>query len=463
MALQTAEYLVDREFDSDESFNIAGRSSKSMRGLVIAGLLAIVSLFIFIVVSQSGLLEPANVNRMLLGAESTITVNYPLKLRSAVELDGKTASEILEMRNRAVKRHAQLIAEEYEPSVAFRGLPESGSEWLGTLGKFGHPTGRNATDGPAQASRVLLNPLLLVSADIWPVNTSLKRVKMSPDGFRPSEMRDYHEGNRPLPFFCEPVGLVWEPQQHKATVTYDVGHFLAERRKMDKSQVTLATIAEIDFNCFNARDLNFNHCYTSPRFAKNINMVNGSGHPFALNDRIDSNQQCLDAESSFYESMFQLTGSFPASVEFLFWENKPGAGTVPDLRFTVRFENTLAASPSARKWIEYFRGSQDALCTAGVALAEVAADQNDLAARDRAITASQRLETLAQMQKALPQLDSPLSKEVNKYVTGNEMKLGYSIFSRASNVIPRLKNVDGYQSLVAEFNKPHWRALHTIR
>lgn len=461
MALQTAEYLADSGYD--ESFEIAGRSSKSMRGLVIAGLLAIVSLFAFIVASQSGLLKPANVNRMLLGSESAINVNYPLKLRSAAEFDGKTASEILEMRTRTVKRHSQLIAEEYEPSAAFDGLPEHGTEWLGTLGKFGYPAGRNGADGPAQASRVLLNPLLLVSADIWPVNPSLGRVKMSPDHFGETAIRDYHEGNRRIPFYCEPVGMVWEPQQHKATVTYDVGQFLAERRKTDKSQVTLSTVAAIDFNFFNARDLNFSHCYTSARFAENVYMVSGDGDPFKLKDEIRLDHQWLDTASTLPEGMFQLTGSFPASVEFLFWIKKPRAGTVPDLRYTVRFENTLAASPNARKWIEYFRGSQDALCTAGVALAEVATDQNNLAARERAIMSSQRLESLAQLQKVLPKLDSSLSREVKKYVTGKELQLGYSIFSRTSNVIPRLKNVAGYEQLVTEFNKPHWRALHTIR
>lgn len=463
MTLQTATYLSNDEVDD---FDSSGRETNARttlkQRLIMACLVVPVVVFALTVFSQSGILEPANGNRIILGSKSQVN-HYPLKLRLAVELDNKSPEDILRLRTRAAVRHSDLIHEEYEPSDVFHKIAGNSVDWTGTLGKFGSDT-ENRSDGPADASRVLLNPLLLVSADIWPLDASLNRIKMSPHSFGKRKMREYLSGRTDIPFLCDPVGLVWEPTESRASVTYDVGAFLAARRQTDRSQVTLGAMTEVDFNLLNARDLNLNYAYTSPRFTKNVVMIGDHDQAVKLEDSIVADGHRLDTSNTFPEGSFLLTGSFPASVEFLLWKRAPrGSRSRPDLRFTVRFENTLDATPPARKWIEYFRASQDALCIAGVALADLSADQRDVDAKNRAIMASQRLEELSHLQQVLPKLDANLSRKIKRYVTGNELSKGYAVYSRSAGVVNRLSGTPGFEDLVKEFSKPHWLALNSIR
>lgn len=425
-----------------------------------------VAVFAGVLLQKSGLLVISSSNRLLVGSAATIPDAYPLKLRLPTELDGKTSNDIIEIRKRAVAPHDKMIAEGYEPhSAAFTALSDQ-SVWLGTLGKFGYADPQMATEGPADATRWLLNPLLLVGADVWPINPSLERMKIEPSTFGMRRVQRYLQGDSDLPFVCEPVGLIWEPTKSRGIVTYDVGSFLTDRRKSDKKQVVLTTMAEVDFNMFNARDLNFRYCYTSPKFAKNITIRGVSEMPFEITDALDADDSgSLTAIPTWPAGKFLLTGEYPASIEFLLWKEKPSAGTTPDVRFTIRFESLKGISPAAQKWVEYFRGSQDALCVAGVALADIAVNpqQNNQAARDRAMLASQRLEALGALQNSLPQLDGRTEKEVKRFVSGKELSIGYSIFSRSANIIGRLQKLPGYEQLLAEYSKPHWKTLHSLR
>lgn len=463
MARESATYTNDgvNHFPNEP----AGLSKLSLfLGFALIGIA--IAVFAAVLLQKSGLLALTNHgNQLLLGSTATTSGTYPLKLRLPAELDGKNRDDILEMRKREVARHDRLIAEGYKPNAdTFKGLTDQ-SSWLGTLGKFGYADQQKATEGPADAARWLLNPLLLVGADIWPVNPSLERTKIAPSVFGTRRIEHYLEGQSTLPFVCEPVGLIWEPANSRAMVTYNVGAFLAERRKSDKKQVVLGTMADVDFNMFNARDLDFRYCYTSPKFAKNIKVEQtNSGMPFEISDAIqDVGNGNLAAVARQPEGKFLLTGEFPATIEFLLWKKKPSADTEPDVRYTVRFDSLSDISPTARQWVEYFRGSQDALCIAGVALADIAANpQQNLAARDRAMLASQRLESLEAMQHRLPELDGRTEKEVKRFVTGKELSIGYSIFSRSANVMQRLRELPEYEQLLVEYGKPHWRALHGL-
>lgn len=417
------------------------------------------------------LLKTKHVNQMILGSKSPVTREYPLKLRTAIELDGKSPKDILSIRQREVARHDQLISPGYSPNPTVFGDIGKTDQWIGTLGKYGYGPGTHAAEGPSESSRLLLNPLLLVGADIWPVDPSMNRLRISPNKFGSATLSRYRIGETRLPFFCEPQRMVWEPQRRRATVTYDVGSFLSDRKGADRKQPMLTTMAQVDFNMLNARDLNFKYCFTSPKFIKNVKVLHaGSGKPSELSDRFTvgalagPNQTSLLANTaSWPKGKFLLTGEYPASVEFLMWRNSPEPDTAPDVRFTVRFENSLKISPEARAWVNYFRGSQDALCVAGMALAELAKDpQKNTAARDRAMLASQRLEDLGKTQKSLPTLNREIENEVKRYVTGKELKIGYAVFSRSAGVTRRLGNTPGLESLIAEYRKPHWSALHGL-
>jgi len=295
---------------------------------------AATSVFVSVLLNKSGLHVSSNGNELLLGSAVTSSAKtgsasassetYQLKLRSPTVLNGHSRDEVLEMRKREVARHANLFGKGYEPhSAAFAGLHDQ-SAWLGTLGKFGYADPQQATEGPADAARWLLNPLLLVGAEVWPINPTLQRTKLAPDVFGHRQIQSYLNGKTELPFVCKPLGMTWDPSNSSGMVTYDVGAFLSDRRKADTNQVVLSTMAEIEFHMLNARDLNFRYCYTSPTLAKNMIIRRGSETPFELTDGLtDDASGNLTTTSSSSAGKFLLTGSYPASIEFHLWQNEP--------------------------------------------------------------------------------------------------------------------------------------------
>lgn len=444
--------------------------SSSARTLVIIGLVASTVLFVGMVLHGLGWFEFKTGNHLVLGSASSVVTEYRLQPQLAQEFDRKTPEEIYKIRQREVARHTALIGGEYVPNpVIFENLSQS-DRWVGTLGKYGHDDPSRATEGPSDASRLILNPLLLAAADIWPVDPSMKRLRISPYRFGTSTFRRYQLGETELPFFCRPTRIVWQPQRNRGSVTYDVGSFLSERMVADRKNVVLSTMAEVDFNMLNARDFGYKYCYTSPRFLENVQIVRaGNGEPVELVDGFSSSHSekggaLIDTHASYPERTFLLTGKFPAKVEFLMWRKSPSPGSVPDVRFTVHFENKMGISSDARQWVDYFRGSHDALCVAGLALAEIAKNPRDAElAKTRAILASQRLEELGKIQQSLPKLQRRTEGEVKRYVSGKELKTGYSVFARASNIVRKLDSVPGYEELVAEYRKPHWAALRSLK
>ena len=447
--------------------------SRTVRTVTLLALLGVVLVFATAAAYQLGWLEPETHNRLILGSESSVASEYRRRPKFAKELDGKTAEQILDMRRQEVARHQELIGDDYVPSAAIVKNLNRSDRWVGTLGKFGYEESSKITEGPSNASRIILNPLLLVAAEVWPVDPLMKRLQLSPERFGPSTFYRYQRGEIELPFVCKPENIVWHPQSHRGSVTYDVGSFLSSRAAADRKRVVLSTMAEVDFNLLNARDLGYKYCYTSGKFLKNVEIVEigrtGTKQPLKLADGIDASQSdasgpLLDVHSSYPQGKFLLTGEFPASAKFLLWQRSPEIGSPPDVQFTVIFTNGLPISPAARQWVNYFRASHDALCVAGLALAEIAKDpEHAEVPKLRAMLASQRLEELGKAQRSLPALNRKIDGEVKRYVSGKELKKGYSLFSRVSGIVEQLDSLPGYERLVAEYHKPHWTALRGLK
>lgn len=292
------------------------RPASSSLWPVILGLVCLVASLLFLWWVRF----PPNQNQLALGDRAKLeTLDLPLQ--APTELDFATKAEVFRLRTEAVLKHPDLIIGGYRPANAVFGQIEDGLPWWGTLGNFYYGSGEKSIEGLAEESRFILNPYLLVAAEIhsyWDPNLIAENAARQPDFL----------------LYCAPSQLRWQPRVAYAEVLYSA------------QCVQQAPSRFFDLIAYNARDLNLNYIYVSYTDSVNITKFDQPTAAYAIPHFIHRGGSCgypggcnnMSPPSPEIDSL-EVTG-YPAQVVIWLWSRRPAsleAAPAPDLIFVIHF------------------------------------------------------------------------------------------------------------------------------
>lgn len=258
---------------------------------------------------------PAVANRLAIGKDANADA-LDIAINAPVELDFLTREAVLQMRGTAVKQYLALFAGAYAPRSAVFGQIENHAPWWGIEGQFYYGAGIRSIDGPAEESRFILNPYMLVAAefnDWWINDLSESRIA----GF---------------PLDCRPRQLTWKPRAAYAEVSYDAACI----RRRQKPEFSLIA--------YNARDFGFDYIYVSYADSQNVSKANAPTAAYANPQFIHRGGSC--GYPGGCNNMSPVTpdiddihlDGLPAKVMVWLWREKPqSVAQVPDMRYAIHF------------------------------------------------------------------------------------------------------------------------------
>jgi len=246
-----------------------------------------------------------------------------ITLNQTANLNYLSKADILNKREKYLHPWLNLLQDTYRAdSYVFQNI-EDGKPWWGMQGSFIWGEGRHSIDGPAEESRFILNPLLLVGANSY---TALI--------WQTEKITHTDLADASFPLCWLPDSLIYFPGLSLAQVSYPVSEF--NRRiqlKEDKLRFNKARLKLNSFGliAYNARDFGFQYLYLD--LAKSINVINVNG----CSDAILIKQMLHCGNSSKYPGgcnnmspampeidHFAIT-ALPARACVYLWKNKPSS------------------------------------------------------------------------------------------------------------------------------------------
>ncbi len=277
-----------------------------------------------------------NHNQLLIGDRALVRHTYDVELNTPVEFDFLSKTEVLQYRRDAVAKHAELIDSGYTPSSGVFGQIEDGRPWWGEAGQYFHGAGVRSIEGPSEESRYIVNPLLLVAADM--AGLSPLAAGYQENSNRSSELSDPN-----FPLCCRPHSLTWWPHESRAEVIYDVSDHLEKLNRYAARPMSLS-YAVFCLMPDNARDMNLNYLAVSPETSANVSRRGMERKVVRILHYLHRGGSCGYPGGCNNGSPYQaeLDGfhvdSVPAHLDVLLWRDRPDdASQAPTMRFTLRF------------------------------------------------------------------------------------------------------------------------------
>ena len=258
-------------------------------------------------------------NELAVGKDAKLQQPVVVPLNLASDLNFKSRDAILEMRFKEIARNSVLIKGNYEPSMDVFGDIEDGKPWWGMAGATVYGAGEKSIVGPAEESRFILNPLLLVglnsaTAEIW----------------RSDRITEEDIGNRNFPYFWAPANLQFDPSSSSASVEYNVGDYLLRIIGTGKLLRPVNT-ANFSLVAYNARDFGYDYIYLDTKKSTNVTNMYGSFQPVRLRQFIHCGGSCgypggCNNMSPFTREIDRLVFTdLPAKLVVYLWKRYPGS------------------------------------------------------------------------------------------------------------------------------------------
>jgi hypothetical protein len=262
---------------------------------------------------------PPNDNALNLG-QAAPSSEIDLVIRPPIDFDFMTKDQVLQLRSEAVYWYPDLIVGEYKPAESIFGQIVDGLPWWGVAGQFYYGQGDESIEGPAEESRFILNPFLLVAAEphtFWD-RSVVSETQIRKPGFT---------------FYCEPTRLRWRPQAASAEV-----HYSAEC-------AARLGYGYFDLISYNARDFNLNYIYVSYSDSVNINKSPQPTGAYAIPHYIHQGGSCgypggcnnMSPPTPPIDAL-EITG-YPAQVVIWLWRDLPDSpDESPDMVYVIRIQ-----------------------------------------------------------------------------------------------------------------------------
>lgn len=303
------------------------------------GLVAIFSLVLSSAALLVAWLTQAGSNRLGIGPQASVDV-LDIALQPPMELDNLPSAEILRLRQEAIARYPALLAGRYVPARQVFQMAD-GLPWWGIAGQFYYGRGEHSVDGPAEESRFLLNPYLLVGAElsglsIWSGGQralAWDRARITAQDLADSD----------FPFYCPSVGLRWWPHKARAEATYDVSACLVAMNDWTLYSLDVAD-ASFDLVAYNARDLGLGYLYWSSKDSQNLSASNAMQGPIAISQFIHRGSSCGSPGgcNNMSPRVPELCGiqieRLPARAVIWLWHDRPASAEQrADMTFVLVF------------------------------------------------------------------------------------------------------------------------------
>jgi hypothetical protein len=312
-----------------------GSRRRWLRGIIF--LLVAINVAVFALVLWLRRPVRPNQNALALGHQVSrdltgIILNTPL------ELDKKSKADILAIRKSYVAKYPQLLAAPYEPDAGIFALIEDRLPWWGMEGQFYRGKGSQSIEGPAEESRFLVNPFLLVAADFYGLYLN------GTPGWDQTIVTEHALKQPGFPFSCMPRSLNWFAQQTRAEVIYNISECRRKMQAWATGEITLNSMT-FDLIAYNARDMNMNYMFVSFPDSQNIEQWQRSTSPFAINHFLHRGESCgypggcnnMSPDTPDISS-YWLTG-LPARMHVKLWRGSPASIIqIPDMNFVLLFE-----------------------------------------------------------------------------------------------------------------------------
>jgi hypothetical protein len=274
--------------------------------------------------------EAIAANELSLGKSSKVAGPIDIPIVPPADFNFKSRAEILQMRQREVLKHPELLKGTYVPDKDVFGQMVDGKPWWGTLGEAFYGRGEKSIRGEAEESRFILNPFLLAG-------------EPSIAGFDKSIVTESAAISRRFPLFYKPTGLRWWPKEGKAQVTYEITAYKNEMRfKLALSQFTVNP--NLHLEVINARDLGLAYFYIPPAWAYNIGMSSPMSGPKLIPQYIHCGGSCgypggCNNMSPAFADLDSFTfTSLPARLCLMFWKHAPATGKEkPDMIYMINY------------------------------------------------------------------------------------------------------------------------------
>lgn len=263
---------------------------------------------------------------LVLGRDAPVA-QVSVALDGLRELDGWTRDQVAEARIAAMEPYAHLIRGRYLPSRGTFARLLDGARWWGTMGRRRYGPGPRGADGESDASRHVLNPLLLIAPIFHP-----------PD---PAELRGLSpaDGRRLAALQPAAADVVLSLAERGGRVSYDVSAYL-------QAYAAAGAVAPRRFQLVaaNARDLGFGWIAVQAAGVDAVaDLDPKASEPVRISQFLGASQQCGGLCNGVVPAhplgpwTPQIVG-LPASVTLALWHTSPRPPTgAPDLTWQVEF------------------------------------------------------------------------------------------------------------------------------
>lgn len=263
-------------------------------------------------------------------AKTRSTVN--VAINPVANLNWKTKGEILSWRLRELQKYPQLVGGAYTPYTPIWILMEDKKPWWGVAGSCVWGKGQQSIEGPAEESRFILNPLLLVAADPATLLIWNRKQITAKDVCNPN-----------FPFLWQPESLRYDPVHAMATAVYNVSNFQKNLLAHPALKMPMM-IQNFSLVAYNARDFGYNYIYLDESKSINVRNDNPTQNAVCIRQMIHCGGTCgypggCNNMSPFTPEIDRCRFmSLPARAYILLWRQAPAAVTAPpDMTFLLEF------------------------------------------------------------------------------------------------------------------------------
>jgi len=272
----------------------------------------------------------ARANDLALGRSARTASTVEIQINPPVDLNFRSRSQILQMRERELRKHPELMNGSYSLSEEVFGPMEEGKAWWGTLGMAFHGAGPDSIKGPAEESRFIMNPYLLIGqAGIIALGKST--------------VREDQLSRTSIPVFIQPSNLRWWPREGKAEVTYEYSEYERQICKafgLKRFPIT----GPASLEAINARDLGLTYIYIPPQQAANIRVDAPMSGPLPIPQMVHCGGTCgypggcnnMSPAIAWLDRFAIL--ALPARLVIYLWKTEPSTEREPaDMIYTMNF------------------------------------------------------------------------------------------------------------------------------
>ncbi|MCJ7624529.1 MAG: hypothetical protein MUO76_13580 [Anaerolineaceae bacterium] len=301
----------------------------------------IVAGYLYVLISSFDPEVKENFNVLAIGRQALLE-SIKITLNEPVDLNQLTREEIYTLREEAVDQYPWLVVGNYLPSYdVFSGI-EGQVPWWGTKGHFFYGSGDRSIEGPAEESRFIMNPYLLVAAEF--PGLSIWTNRHSGQFWNNQIISEQTLDLSNFPLYIKPEKLEWWPVISRAEVTYDVSGYLKIANDWTEHHLGVPD-AYFDLITYNARDLNLNYLYLS--YEDSFSVYKRDSPPGAVplkhylhrGDSCDYPGGCNNMSPYTPEIMDIRITRLPARAIIYLWKEKPESiSQEPDMTFVINIK-----------------------------------------------------------------------------------------------------------------------------